>query len=146
MNDLYTSLTYLKGVGPYKAGLMSSELGIRTFGDLIEYFPFRYIDRSVVYQPNEVSPGPAEIQVRGVLSEIKLLGHGPKKRLTAKLNSDNGSIELIWFKGVKWIQKSINPGNEVIAFGRISDFNGKFSMSHPDLESINSFKKNSLPA
>lgn len=144
MNDLYTSLTYLKGVGPYKAGLMSSELGIRTFGDLIEYFPFRYIDRSVVYQPNEVSPGPAEIQVRGVLSEIKLLGHGPKKRLTAKLDSDNGSIELIWFKGVKWIQKSINPGNEVIAFGRISDFNGNFSMSHPDLESINSFKKNNF--
>ena len=72
MNDLSTSLTYLKGVGPYKAGLMSSELGIRTFGDLIEYFPFRYIDRSIVYKPNEVSPGPTEIQVLGVLSEIKL--------------------------------------------------------------------------
>ena len=80
MNELDTSLTYLKGVGPQRADLLSSELGLRTFGDLLEYFPFRYVDRSKIYNINEIAPGLSEIQVRGSLGDIRLIGNGYKKR------------------------------------------------------------------
>lgn len=142
MNELDTSLTYLKGVGPHRADLLSCELGLRTFGDLLEYFPFRYVDRSKIYNIDEIPPGPSEIQVRGSLGDIRLIGNGYKKRLTATLTSGNNSLELIWFKGIKWIHKSLNHGDEVIAYGKISNFKGKLSISHPELEKLKSFEKN----
>ncbi|CAI8344377.1 MAG: ATP-dependent DNA helicase RecG [Owenweeksia sp. TMED14] len=142
--EMSTSLTYLKGVGPHRASLLASELGLRTFNDLIQHFPFRYIDKTIIYKPNEVTPGPAEIQVRGFISEIKSLGNGPKKRLSVMLTSDNSSIELIWFKGINWVRKSIKIGSEIIAFGRISQFNDRFSISHPELELATSLKMNNF--
>ena len=120
-----TSITYLKGVGPQRAQALASELGIRTYGDLLQHFPFRYIDRSIVFSPETTVPGPAEIQIRGTLSQIVMQGKGPKQRLTAQLLGDAANIELVWFKGVRWVQKSLQAGQLYVAFGRITDFQGR---------------------
>ncbi len=134
-------MTYLKGVGPQRALALAAELGIRTYGDLLQHYPFRYIDRSVLYRPSEALPGPAEIQVRGTLSHIQTQGTGVKKRLTAQLVDSNGSIELVWFKGLRWVEKSLVAGTEHVAFGRLNEFSGRKSMAHPELESWSAFEQ-----
>jgi ATP-dependent DNA helicase RecG len=139
-----TSITYLKGVGPQRAQALASELGIRTYGDLLQHFPFRYIDRSIVFSPETTVPGPAEIQIRGTLSQIVMQGKGPKQRLTAQLLGDAASIELVWFKGVRWVQKSLQAGQLYVAFGRITDFQGRKSMAHPELELDSSFRQSPM--
>ena len=134
-------MTYLKGVGPQRAQALAAELGIRTYGDLLQHYPFRYIDRSVIYGPGEALPGPAEIQIRGVLNQIQTQGGGAKKRLTAQLVSPDGSIELVWFKGLRWVEKSLLAGSEYVAFGRLTEFSGRKSMAHPELETWASFEQ-----
>ena len=134
-------MTYLKGVGPQRAQALAAELGIRTYGDLLQHYPFRYIDRSVIYGPGEALPGPAEIQIRGVLNQIQTQGGGAKKRLTAQLVSPGGSIELVWFKGLRWVEKSLLAGSEYVAFGRLTEFSGRKSMAHPELDTWASFEQ-----
>ena len=136
-----TPITYLKGVGPQRAQALAGELGIRTYEDLLNHFPFRYMDRSVLYSAGHVEAGPAEVQVRGVLSQIQTQGGGPKKRLTAQLIGPDGSVELVWFKGIRWVEKSLKPGEDYVAVGRVTDFQGRKNMAHPELETWNSFQQ-----
>lgn len=139
-----TSITYLKGVGPQRAKTLASELGIRTYGDLLSHYPFRYVDRSVVHDPSTVLASPAEIQVRGRILDVQTSGAGKGRRITAQLVSDQGRLELVWFKGIRYIEKQLNPGREVIAFGRVSEFKGRLSMAHPELEDWESFQSNAI--
>ncbi len=136
-----TPITYLKGVGPQRAQALAGELGIRTYEDLMQHFPFRYMDRSVLYSAGQVEAGPAEVQVRGVLSHVQTQGGGPKKRLTAQLISPDGSVELVWFKGIRWVEKSLKPGEDYVAVGRVTDFQGRKNMAHPELETWASFQQ-----
>ena len=113
---LETPIEYLKGVGPQRAELLRAELGIATFGDLLQHFPFRYVDRSRFHTVREVSEELPSVQLRGVVSDIKTLGEKQGRRLTAKLTDPTGSLELVWFKGIKWLQGSLKNGQEYIVF------------------------------
>ncbi len=136
-SKLDTSIEFLKGVGPFRADILKKELQIFTFGDLLQHFPFRYIDRSRFYRVSEINGEEQVIQLRGIIDRFEMAGKSYKKRLKAIFRDESGSLELVWFKGASWIQKSITPGKEYIVFGKVSRYNGKFNMAHPELSPVN---------
>lgn len=103
-NNLQTSISYLKGVGPGRADLLKSELGIRTFGDLVNFFPNRYIDRSQFMKINQLQQNTSEIQVLGKITELRTVLQPKGSRLVATFVDETGTMELVWFRGVKWIK------------------------------------------
>ncbi len=135
-NILETSIEYLKGVGPKRAELLKKELNIFTFGDLLTYFPFRYIDKSKIYKVREITSDMSYVQLRGEITNIQLIGKSRAKRLSAYLKDETGVIELVWFKGIKWIKDKFKPGEEYIVFGKPTIFNRKFNIPHPEIELI----------
>src|SRR4030042_658191 len=100
---LDTNITYLTGVGPKRAELLSKELNIFTFRDLLYYFPYKYVDRTKFYKISELDPDLPYVQIKGVIKGYITEGRGAGKRLVAEFHDDTGSIKLIWFKGQKWI-------------------------------------------
>ncbi|WP_115463051.1 ATP-dependent DNA helicase RecG [Winogradskyella aurantiaca] len=140
--NLQTPIDYLKGVGPNRASLLKSELGIHTYQDLINLFPNRYIDRTSYYKTNQLQQNSAEIQVIGVLKGFREVTQKRGKRLVADFIDDTGSMELVWFRGQKWIRESLKVGQTYVAFGRANLIGGKFSMPHPDLELKSEHEKN----
>ncbi len=135
-NILDSDIKYLPGIGPKRGELLSKELGIFTFRDLLYFFPFRYLDRSHIYTISEVVPTMAYIQIRGKITSINMAGSQPSnKRLVATMRDATGSIDLVFFKGIKWIKEKLAVGSEYIAFGKPSDFNGTVNMVHPELTS-----------
>ena len=134
---LDSPIEYLKGVGPQRGELLRSELGIATFSDLLLHFPFRYIDRSRFHTVREIAAMHEElqqVQLRGRISAPRAVGEKQSRRLTATFTDATGSLELIWFKGVKWIQQAIKPGEEYVVFGRPGSYKGKVNLPHPELE------------
>lgn len=129
-----TSIEYLKGVGPQRAALLASELGIRTFGDLLMHFPFRYEDRSEITPVAEVQSDAAHVQLKGQFSRVSESGIGRKVRLTAHFSDDSGSIELVWFKGIKWIKPKLMYGQDFIVYGKPTKFRNRFNIVHPEVE------------
>ncbi len=135
MPDFFdTSIEYLKGVGPQRANLLKTELDIHTFGELLQYYPYRYEDRTRFYQINEINPDLPYIQIKGVLTQLQQAGYGNKKRLVARLKDETGSIELVWFKGVQWILKKLKPGVEYVVFGKPNQYGRKVNIAHPEIE------------
>ncbi len=134
VNILDTSIEYLKGVGPKRASMFKSEIGVHTFGDLLQYYPFRYIDKSKIHKVSEIRSDLAYVQLKGCISNIKKLGKPRSQRLTAILSDDTGSIELVWFKGIKWLEGQFKPGVEYMVFGKPSLFNNKYNIAHPEVE------------
>ena len=140
INDkLNTELKFLKGVGPKKAELFASELGLFTYGDLIHYYPYKYIDKSKFYKISEVNQNLAYIQIKGKFTSLSETGTKFKKRLSANFTDETGTIELVWFKGVKWIKDSIKPDIEYIIFGKPTIFNNKFNIIHPEIEELSKY-------
>ncbi len=133
---LNNSIEYLKGVGPKRAELLKTELGIFTFNDLLNYFPFRYVDRSKFSKISEIESDSVFIQVKGKISGLTTIGEGGAKRLVADLRDDTGEIELVWFKGQKWVQEKIKPNIEYIVFGKPNYFNKRFNFAHPEIEAV----------
>lgn len=133
-SNLDTSLVYLKGVGPKRAELLQKELGFSTYEHLLSHYPFRYIDRTRFYKINELLPDMPLIQVVGKILTKETIGEKHKKRIVAKFADDTGTMELVWFQSLKWVEEHIYRGNNYIAFGKPNFFNGSFSISHPDLE------------
>lgn len=128
-------LTYLKGAGSRKADILSKELNIKTVGDLFKLYPFRYIDRTKFYQINALNEDLPLVQIIGKVNSKQLVGEGPKKRLVVKFSDSTGSMELVWFQSIKWIDENIQVGKLYIAFGKPNFFNGTFSIAHPEIES-----------
>jgi len=131
---LQTPIDYLKGVGPNRADLLRSELGIKTYQDLINLFPNRYIDRTKYYKINELQRNNAEVQVIGVITGFREVAQKRGKRLVADFKDDTGIMELVWFRGQKWIRESLKIGKPYIVFGKANWFSGKYSMPHPEIE------------
>ena len=131
---LETPIAYLKGVGPQRAETLKTELGIFTFNDLLHHYPFRYIDRSRFYQIRELTEDMPYIQIRGKLS--KLTPHGGKRttRLSASISDQTGSIDLVWFQGIRWLKENLHNGTEYILFGKPTIFNGRINIVHPEIE------------
>ncbi|MEH0158310.1 ATP-dependent DNA helicase RecG [Limibacter armeniacum] len=135
-NIFSTKVEYLKGVGPQKAALLNTELSIFNFGDLIAHYPFRHEDRTKFYKIDEIEDDLPYVQIKGRITRKEFVGEGKGKRLTAQLRDDTGVLELVWFKGGKWVDKQIQEGVSYIVFGKPQRFGYKFSISHPEMELI----------
>ena len=131
---LDSEIKYLAGVGPKRAELLQKELGISTFRDLLYTFPFRYVDRSRFCAVRDIDSTSAYIQLRGKIVSSSVVGDGRKARLVAKFTDGTGSIDLVFFKGIKWVQDKLKPGQEYIVFGKPSAFNMEYNMVHPEVE------------
>ena len=127
-------IKFLPGVGPKRAELLAKELKIKTFGDLIFYFPYKYIDRTKFYKISEVHAQMPHIQIKGKIRSMDTVGTGHKQRLTARFYDDTGSIELVWFQSVKWQLDNLELNKEYIVFGKPSEFNGRINVVHPEME------------
>ena len=131
---LQTPIAYLKGVGPSRAEVLQKELGISTYQDLINLFPNRYIDRTRFYKIAQLQPSKAEVQIVGQITGFKELGQKRGKRLVATFRDETGVIELVWFRGHKWLCEQLKTHTDYVIFGKLNLFNGVFSMPHPDIE------------
>ncbi|MFD1061988.1 ATP-dependent DNA helicase RecG [Winogradskyella litorisediminis] len=140
---LQTPIDYLKGVGPNRADLLRSELGIETYQDLLNLFPNRYIDRTRYYKINELQRNNAEVQVIGTITGFREVAQKRGKRLVADFKDETGMMELVWFRGQKWIRESLKIGKSYVIFGRTNWFSGKYSMPHPEIE-LQSENENNL--
>jgi ATP-dependent DNA helicase RecG len=129
-----TKIEFLKGVGPQRAGLLNKELNIYSFGDLIQYFPFRYEDRTQIHKISELNAAMPYVQIKGFIRKYELTGKPYKQRLIAYFYDDTGEIDLIWFQGAKWIIKRLKPGVEYLVFGKPNIFNSRLYIGHPELD------------
>ena len=130
-----TPIEYLKGVGPKRADLLKKELKIFTFYDLLTFFPFRYVDKSKFYNINQINNDFTYVQLCGKIISIDTIGSNIRnQRLVAKLEDNTGIIELVWFKGLKWIKNSLTLNKEYIVFGKPNYFKNKFNITHPEIE------------
>lgn len=144
---LKNPIEYLKGVGPLRADLLKKELGIFIYEDLLNHFPFRHIDRTSVSAISQLKQEADFAQVAGVVLHVEIIGQRAGKRLVAQLKDKSGVMELTWFKGINWIQKTIIPGQSYLVFGRLGFFNGRPQFVHPEIEKIEpsqSLEKNYL--
>ena len=141
-NLLQTPIEYLKGVGPNRGELLRKELGIYKYGDLVNFFPNRYIDRTRYYKINELQNTASEVQIIGKIIHIKTVEFGKnKKRLVATFVDDTGQMELVWFQGHKWIRESLKLNEVIVIFGKCTSFNGTFNMAHPEMELLSEHQK-----
>ena len=139
--NLQTPIDYLKGVGPNRAELLRKELGIHTYQDLINLFPNRYLDRTRYYTIKELQRNSADVQVIGKIIKFEEIARKRGKRLVASFQDDTGTMELVWFRGHKWIRENLKRNTDYVIFGKTNWFNGKFSMPHPDMELLKEHQK-----
>ena len=121
-------------MGPLRADMLKKELNLYTFGDLLNHFPHRHIDKTQVTDIAKIRPDQDFVQVRGVLMGMDTLGEKRAKRLVSQLRDATGQIELAWFQGINWVQKQLVEGQTYIVFGRVSFFNGRAQIVHPEIE------------
>lgn len=139
---LQTPIDYLKGVGPVWGDLLRKELGIHTYQDLLNFFPFRYIDKTRFYKINELQRNSSEVQIIGKITAVKMVPQKRGKRLVAVFEDETGSMELTWFRGHKWIRGNLKTNVPYVIFGKTNWFNGWFSMPHPEMELLADHEKN----
>jgi ATP-dependent DNA helicase RecG len=133
-NFLQTPIAYLKGVGPNRADVLKAELGIETYRDLLHLFPNRYLDRTSYYKINQLQPSGADVQVIGKIIHLKMVEQKRGKRLVATFVDETGQMELVWFRGHKWIKENLKINEPYVVFGRVSQYGSTFSMPHPEME------------
>ena len=132
-NFLITPIEYLKGVGPQKAELLKKEIGIFSFKDLLEYYPFRYVDRSRYHTISELLEVNSLVQIKGRIVGIFEAGVGRNNRPTAKFQDETGMIDLVWFKGASWIKSSLKVNEEIQIYGKPTNYKGKWNIPHPEI-------------
>ncbi len=133
---LQTPIEYLKGVGPQRGELLRKELEVQTFGDLLRYYPFRYVDRSIIYKVRDLNPLTQYIQLKGFITGFRQIGDKRQKRVVATFKDNTGEVGLVWFQSADWIMKTLKPGIEYLVFGRPNLFNGEYNIPHPELEPV----------
>ena len=138
---LQTPIDYLKGVGPNRANLLRSELGIHTYQDLLNLFPNRYIDKTQYYKIRQLQPTSADVQIIGKITHLKTVGENRSKRLVATFKDETGEMEIVWFRGQKWIRESLKLNVPYVIFGKVSKFGFIYNIAHPDLELLEEHEK-----
>jgi ATP-dependent DNA helicase RecG len=133
---LDTPISYLKGIGPQRAEVLQKELMIFTYKDLIQHYPFRYVDRTHFQSVREVTEDSAYYQLRGHIVEIDFVGDKRTKRLVAKFRDGTGMIDLVWFQGAKWMAEKLKANTEYIVYGKATSFMGRFNMPHPEIDVV----------
>lgn len=141
-NLLQTPIEYLKGVGPNRADILKKELGIETYRDLINFFPNRYIDKTGFYKISQLQRNTSEVQIVGKIVHMKMVEQKRGKRLVADFVDDTGRMELVWFRGQKWIRENLKLNTPYVIFGKTNWYNGVFSMPHPEMELVADYKRN----
>jgi len=141
-NILKNPIEYLKGVGPERAKTLQSELGIFRYEDLLQYFPFRHIDRSRYFKINEILSTSAEIQIIGKIKSVQEIGQNRGKRLVGIFEDETGEMELVWFRFTKWLKETIqnSVGKPMVIYGKPTEFNRKFNIVHPEMETLENHK------
>ena len=134
LSDL--DIKYLPGVGPKRAEILARELGIRSYRDLLYYFPYKYIDRSKTYRISEITGTMPYIQLRGRILAYSTQGEGARRRLIATFSDGTGTIELVWFKGIRYITERYKTGTEYTLFGKPTFFNGRYNIAHPEIDLV----------
>lgn len=134
VNLLDTNISYLKGVGPKRAELLNKELGVVTYQDMLNQIPFRYIDRSHIHKVNQIDNDNVYYQLIGTLSDMQSFGQPRTTRITAQFSDETGSIEVVWFRGLKWIKTKFKAGQKYVLFGKASAFKNTFNFVHPEIE------------
>ena len=129
-----TPIEYLKGVGSSRAEILKKELQIFNFGDLLRYFPYKYIDRTRFYKIRDIQADLPYVQVIARVTQFEIAGEKHTRRLVAQAFDDTGTIELVWFQGIKWVEKTLIKGKAYVLFGKPGFFNGKAQMAHPEME------------
>ena len=137
---LHTEIQFIKGIGEARAAVLQKEIGAYTVGDLLHYYPFRYIDRSVFHKISDVNNEQQYYQIRGVINHIEELGFKKNARLVARFFDGQKSVELVWFRGVQWVKKSLSLNKELVLFAKPSFYKGKLNFAHPELESYDPSK------
>lgn len=132
--ELKSPIEYLKGVGPQKAELLNKELGIFTFKDLLEHFPFRFVDRSKIYNISDAPVDESAIQIKGYIRSVKVIPQKRGQRMVAVLEDETGQMELLWFKGIQWVRKYLLPNTLYLVFGKPGFFSGRKNIVHPEIE------------
>ncbi|MBS1616038.1 MAG: ATP-dependent DNA helicase RecG [Bacteroidetes bacterium] len=133
-SKLDTPIEFLKGVGPMRASLLKLELGIATFSDLLQHYPYRYFDRRNICPIASLRPDMDYVQLAGTLTNIVEVGHGGKRRMEALLYDSTGRIDLVWFGGIQWLKKMLHDGGNYYVFGKLSEFGGSWSLTQPEME------------
>ena len=135
MIDLTTrDIKYITGVGPQKAEVLNKELQIFSLHDLIYYFPYKYVDRSRIYRVSELNGSMPFIQLKGKIIGFETFGEGRQRRLVAHFNDGTGTVDLVWFQGIKYITSRYKLHQEYVVFGRPTVFNGRVNVAHPDID------------
>ncbi|MBO4451412.1 MAG: ATP-dependent DNA helicase RecG [Bacteroidaceae bacterium] len=129
-------IKYLQGVGPARADLLSKELGIRTVGDLLTYYPYKYVDKTHIYKIREIDASMPYVQVMGQILSADVVGEGRGKRLVARLVDDTGVIELVWFQGIKYALKNYDFNVPYVVFGKPTVYGGRLNIAHPEIEKV----------
>ena len=141
MNILNQDIKYLPGVGPNRQKLLNQELGIETFGDLLEYYPYKYVDRSKVYTVHELTGDMPFVQVIGHILSFETFEMGPhKERVVAHFSDGTGIMDLVWFNGGKYAMKNYKIGTEYLVFGKPGVFNNRIQVQHPDIDAAESLE------
>jgi ATP-dependent DNA helicase RecG len=139
--NLNKPITYIKGVTINRSSLLYQELRIKTCADLLYLFPFRYIDKTQFYKINQLQNSGSEVQIVGKITHLKTIKQQRGSRVVATFIDETGSMELVWFKGVKWIKESLKINTPYIVYGKLNSFNNSFSMPHPEMELLSEYKK-----
>lgn len=141
MNLLETPIEYLKGVGPQRGDLLRKEMNIHKYGDLINFYPNRYIDRTRYFKINQLVNSNSEVQIVGKVVHVKTIDQGKgKSRLVATFLDDTGQMELVWFQGQKWVRESLKLNTVYVIFGKVTQFGSVFNMAHPEMELLEEHK------
>jgi len=141
-NILDTSIEFIKGVGPSRAKLFKEELNITNYDDLINFFPFRYIDRRKFYKIKDLPDLPTDVQIVGKVVKKTSLNNKFNKRLSLIFEDDTGQIELLWFRGYSWIEDSIDKNKEYVVFGKLNWYKKKITITHPEIKLKSTFDRN----
>lgn len=133
-NIFETSIEYAKGIGPLRADMLRKELQIFTFGDLLSYYPFRFVDKTKFYKIKDINEDLPYVQIKGIIVRVETIGDARQKRVVAYFQDETGEMELIWFQGIKWIMNSLKIGEEYIVFGKPNRFKNAYTIAHPELD------------
>jgi ATP-dependent DNA helicase RecG len=138
---LSNPITYISGISAQRASLIYSELGIKTCNDLLNFFPFRYIDKTQFYAIKDLQPNSSEVQIVGKITRITSVAQKRGSRLVATFQDTTGTMELVWFRGQKWIKDSLKMNEPYVVYGKLNHYNGSFSIPHPEMELVTEYKK-----
>ena len=135
MFDITTrDIKYLQGVGPQRASILNKELDIHSLHDLLYYFPYKYVDRSRLYYIHEIDGNMPHIQLKGKILSYENVGEGRSRRLVAHFSDGTGVVDLVWFKGLKYVTGRYKVNEEYVVFGKPTIFNGRINVAHPDID------------